>query len=51
MALRMLTGERAASVFIFGAVMAIVFRYTDSLWAPIATHSTNDFMAFILFHR
>lgn len=38
------------SVFVFGVVMAIVFRYGKSLWAPIITHSTNDFIAFVLFH-
>lgn len=38
------------SVFVFGIVMAIVFRYGKSLWAPIITHSTNDFIAFVLFH-
>ena len=37
------------AVFIFGAVMAIVLRYGKSLLAPIITHSTNDFIAFVLF--
>ena len=35
--------------FIFGAVMGIAFRYADSLWAPIVTHSANDFLSFVLF--
>jgi membrane protease YdiL (CAAX protease family) len=37
-------------VFLFGVMMAIVLRYGKSLWAPIITHSTNDFIAFVLFH-
>jgi membrane protease YdiL (CAAX protease family) len=26
-----------------------VFRYSESLWAPIVTHSTNDFLSFVFF--
>jgi uncharacterized protein len=48
-ALHMLRADTAASVFIFGVVMAIVFKYSESLWAPIVTHSTNDFLSFVLF--
>jgi membrane protease YdiL (CAAX protease family) len=48
--LHMLRAGTVASVFVFGFVMAIVFRYTKSLWAPIVTHSTNDFIALVLFH-
>jgi membrane protease YdiL (CAAX protease family) len=50
-ALNLLTFDRQAFVFVFGVVMAIVFTYSRSLWAPIVTHSTNDFMSFVLFHR
>ena len=49
-ALHMLTVDRAVSIFVFGAVMALAFRYARSLWAPILAHSTNDFMSFVLFH-
>ena len=49
-ALHALTAPRAAEIFIFGAVMAAVFRWSGSLWAPIIAHSANDFMSFILFH-
>ena len=49
MALHMLRADTAAAVFVFGVVMAIVFKYSDSLWAPIVTHSTNDFLSFVLF--
>jgi len=47
--LHLLKAESAISVFIFGAVMAIVFRYGKSLWGPIIAHSLNDFIAFIVF--
>jgi membrane protease YdiL (CAAX protease family) len=49
MSLHLLKAESAISVFIFGAVMAIVFRYGKSLWGPIIAHSLNDFIAFIVF--
>jgi membrane protease YdiL (CAAX protease family) len=49
-ALHMLTIDRAASIFIFAVVMAIVFRYSRSLWAPIIAHSANDCMSLLLFH-
>src|SRR4051794_8221148 len=41
--------DTAATILIFGAVMAIAVRYSDSLWAPIVTHSGNDFLSFVLF--
>ena len=49
--LHLLDAGTVLSVLIFGFVMALVFRFTRSLWAPIITHSTNDFIAFVLFHR
>lgn len=49
LALHMLRADLAITIFIFGVVMGIVFRYADSLWAPIATHSTNDFLSFVVF--
>jgi uncharacterized protein len=49
MTLHMLTVERAASIFIFAVVMAAVFKYSGSLWAPIIAHSANDFISFVLF--
>lgn len=39
----------SATIFVFGVVMAAVFRWSDSLWAPIASHSANDFLSFVLF--
>ena len=39
----------AASVFILGVVLAMAMRYSDSLWAPILTHSANDCLSFVIF--
>jgi membrane protease YdiL (CAAX protease family) len=41
--------DTAATILIFGAVMAIVARYSKSLWAPIVAHSGNDFLTVVLF--
>jgi membrane protease YdiL (CAAX protease family) len=30
-------------------VMVLLLRYTKSLWAPIVSHSLNDFMSAVLF--
>jgi membrane protease YdiL (CAAX protease family) len=51
MALRTLSVGNAAFVFIFGAIMATAFRASGSLWAPIASHSANDFLSFVVFGR
>src|SRR5262249_27967371 len=48
-ALHMLRIDTATSILTFGFVMGIVLRYSGSLWAPIVTHSTNDFFSFVLF--
>ena len=48
-ALHTLSAPKAVEIFIFGAVMAAVSRWSGSLWAPIITHSANDFISFILF--
>ena len=49
LALHILRLDTAITIFVFGAVMAIAFKYSESLWAPIVTHSTNDFLSFVLF--
>jgi uncharacterized protein len=41
--------ESVISVFIFGAVMAIILKYGKSLWGPIIAHSLNDCIAFVIF--
>jgi CAAX protease family protein len=49
MALHLLRADTMATIFFFGFVMGIAFRYADSLWTPIIVHSTNDFLSFVLF--
>jgi len=39
----------AISIFIFGALWAILFKYSKSLWGAIIAHSLNDFIAFFVF--
>jgi membrane protease YdiL (CAAX protease family) len=48
-ALHTLRADAAAAILVFGIVMATVFKYSDSLWAPIVTHSANDFLSFVVF--
>jgi membrane protease YdiL (CAAX protease family) len=45
-----LTLHNVAFIFAFGAAMAIVLRYSRSLWAPIVTHSLNDCISHVIFH-
>ncbi|MEP6848673.1 MAG: type II CAAX endopeptidase family protein [Acidobacteriota bacterium] len=47
--LNLMTGRGVISVFAFGFVMAMLLRYTKSLWSSIAAHSSNDFLAFVIF--
>ena len=51
MAFHAVSAGMAGTVFIIGAVLAIAFRYSGSLWAPILAHSANDFLSFVLFRR
>jgi uncharacterized protein len=50
-ALHQLSADRVVTIFVFGAVMAAVFKYSSSLWAAIVAHSANDFLSFVLFGR
>jgi hypothetical protein len=45
-----LTAYNAVYIFVFGAIMAILFRYSRSLWAPIVSHSLNDCLSHVIFH-
>jgi membrane protease YdiL (CAAX protease family) len=40
----------ALFVFVFGVFMVILLRLARSLWAPIISHSLNDFFSVVLFH-
>ena len=50
LALHRFSSSMAATIFVFGAVMALAFRYSKSLWAPILTHSANDCLSFVVYH-
>lgn len=41
----------AIFVFVFGVLMTVLLRYAQSLWAPIVSHSLNDFFSAVLFQR
>jgi membrane protease YdiL (CAAX protease family) len=45
-----LTAHNIIYTFAFGSVMAIILRYSQSLWAPIISHSLNDCLSNVIFH-
>ena len=45
-----LTAYNIIFIFFFGAAMAILVRYSRSLWAPIVFHSLNDGISHVIFH-
>jgi membrane protease YdiL (CAAX protease family) len=45
-----LTAYHLIYIFAFGSVMAIILRYSQSLWAPIISHSVNDCLSNVIFH-
>jgi membrane protease YdiL (CAAX protease family) len=47
--LHLLKAESVISVFIFGALLAVIFRYGKSLWGSIIAHSLNDCIASVIF--
>jgi membrane protease YdiL (CAAX protease family) len=49
MALHTLRAGTAVTIFIFGFVMGAAFKWSGSLWAPIVTHSANDFLSYVIF--
>jgi membrane protease YdiL (CAAX protease family) len=49
MALHTFRTGSAITIFVFGLIMAVVFKRAGSLWAPIVTHSANDCLSFVVF--
>jgi CAAX protease family protein len=49
LALHTLRPGAAAAVGVLGFVMGLAVRYSNSLWAPIVTHSANDGLSFVIF--
>jgi len=48
--LQLFKTQLAIFVFVFGVLMTVLLRYSRSLWAPIVSHSLNDFFSAVLFH-
>lgn len=48
--LRLFKIQNVIFVFVFGVLMALLLRYARSLWAPVVSHSLNDFFSGVLFH-
>lgn len=48
--LHLFKAEVAVFIFVFGLLMAVLLRYSRSLWAPIISHSLNDFFTAVVFH-
>jgi uncharacterized protein len=44
------TWSNAITIFVIGALLAVIFHYSRSLWSSIVTHSLNDFLSAVLFH-
>ena len=51
LALRVFAWDTAAFVFVFAVLMALLVRYSKSLWASILTHSANDCLSVVVFGR
>ena len=49
LALHTFRSTTAVTIFVLSVVLSVAFRYAKSLWAPILTHSANDFLSFVIF--
>jgi membrane protease YdiL (CAAX protease family) len=50
LSLHLFTIRNAVFVFVFGLLMTLLLHFSKSLWAPIVSHSLNDFFSAVLFH-
>jgi membrane protease YdiL (CAAX protease family) len=48
-ALHTFSATAAVTITVFGFVMGLAVKWSDSLWAAIVAHSANDFMSFVMF--
>jgi uncharacterized protein len=48
LSLGLFTIQNAIFVFVFGVLMTLLLHYAKSLWAPIVSHSLNDFFAGVI---
>ena len=49
LSLHLFRTQRVIFIFVFGMLMVSLLRYSKSLWAPIVSHSLNDFFSVVLF--
>ena len=49
--LNTLRPEKGVTIFIVGVVLAVIFKYSGSLWSAIIAHTSNNFIAGVLFGR
>jgi len=49
--LHLLSLRGVITVFVIGFLMALLLRYSRSLWSSIVAHSANDFISFLIFQR
>lgn len=49
--LHLLSLQSVIAVFVIGFLMALLLRYSGSLWSSIIAHSANDFISFLIFRR
>ena len=47
LSLHLFTIHNAVFVFVFGVLMTLLLRFARSLWAPIVSHSLNDFFSIV----
>ncbi|HEX6650820.1 MAG TPA: CPBP family intramembrane glutamic endopeptidase [Pyrinomonadaceae bacterium] len=50
LSLHLFTIRLGIFVFVFGVLMAILLLWSKSLWAPVVSHSLNDFFSAVVFH-
>jgi len=48
-ALHAFNPRAAVTITIFGFVMGLAVKWSDSLWAAVVAHSANDFLSFVVF--
>jgi membrane protease YdiL (CAAX protease family) len=49
LALHTLNTSAVVTIAVFGFVMGLAVKWSDSLWAAVVAHSANDFMSFVVF--
>jgi membrane protease YdiL (CAAX protease family) len=48
-ALHTFNASVAMTILVFGFVMGVAVKWSDSLWAAVVAHGANDFLSFVVF--